>query len=124
MLGLLVACIGVLIYFFALVYFDYIRAIEKNKYLDFDVATITAGDYTVEFDMPKASYEYFKKVYYNKKCPMSEIAQFRQYIQMELEDRMSKMPDLGYDEDADAPAEPNVSLNQSAATKMSKFLLK
>lgn len=96
--GLAVACIGVLVYFFTIVYFDYIRAIEKNKYLDFDVATITAGDYTVEFDMPHESYEYFKKVYYDETCPMNEINQFKQYVQEELEDRFTDMPDLGFDE--------------------------
>ena len=63
--GLLIACLGVLIYCFTIVYFDYIRAIEKNLYLDFDVQTITAGDYTIEFDLKRTAYDYFKKVYYN-----------------------------------------------------------
>jgi len=117
LMGLLISCLGVLIYCFALTYFDYIRSIEKNKYLDFDVMTITAGDYTIEFDMPHHSFDYFKKVYLNDKSPMSEIAQFRLYVQEELEQRISSLPDLGFDD------EPQVN-EQSMATKMNKFLMR
>ena len=49
--GLIVACITVLVYFFSVVYFDYIETVEETNYVDFDVKTITAGDYTVEFDL-------------------------------------------------------------------------
>ena len=41
--------IGVFIYLFVLIYIDYIKAVENNRFLDFDVQTITAADYTVEF---------------------------------------------------------------------------
>lgn len=75
--GLFLACVGVIIYSYSILYFDYIRAIEKNKFIEFDVNTITAGDYTIEFDMNRDAYKYFKKVYFNEACPMSEIAQFR-----------------------------------------------
>lgn len=113
-----------LIYCFTIVYFDYIRAIEKNKYLDFDVQTITAGDYTIEFDIKGSSYEHFKTVYLNKDSPMSELAQFRLYIQNELEDRISEFPDLGFDEQAFA--DPDATVNQSVLEnkKMSKHQLK
>jgi hypothetical protein len=39
----------VFIYLFVLIYIDYIKAVENNRFLDFDVQTITAADYTVEF---------------------------------------------------------------------------
>jgi len=49
--GLIVGCIAVLIYLFTVVYFDYINSVQKTKYVDWDVKTITAGDYTIEFDL-------------------------------------------------------------------------
>ena len=87
-----------LVYCFSIVYFDYIRAIEKNKFVDFDVQTVTAGDYTIEFDLDLKCYEYFKEVYYDKDSSMSELAQFRFYIRTELEERISEFPDMGFDE--------------------------
>lgn len=49
--GLTTACTAVFIYLFTIVYFDYVKTLQKTKYVDFDVKTITAGDYTVEFDI-------------------------------------------------------------------------
>ena len=73
-----------MVYLFSIIYFDYIRVVEQNMQLDFDVQTITAGDYTIEFDLPESSYQYFKDVYYNKDSPMSECAQFKLLVQKEL----------------------------------------
>lgn len=70
--------------------------------------------------MPASSYDNFKKIYHNPKNPMSECAQFKLYIQKELEDRLSKMPDMGFDDEA-----PTQDANKSTAeSKMSKFLMK
>lgn len=49
--GLFIACQSVFVYLFIIIYFDYIATVEKNAYIDFDVRTITAGDYSVEFDL-------------------------------------------------------------------------
>lgn len=117
--GLIISCLGVFIYCFTIVYFDYIRAIEKNKYVDFDVQTITASDYTIEFDLKESSYQTFKSVYYDKSNPMSEIAQFRFYIQKELEDRISEFPDMGFDEQAFIDPDATV-VNQSTLNKSKK----
>jgi hypothetical protein len=76
--------------------------------VDYDVRTITANDYTVEFDLEVKTYESFFKGdedlniigYYDKTNPMSEIAQFKLYIQHEFERRINLMPDLGF-RDAD-----------------------
>jgi len=61
MFGLILGSVTAFIYMFIVVYFDYIKAIESNLYIDFDINTITAGDYTIEFDMPPSSFEYFLK---------------------------------------------------------------
>lgn len=71
---MLAGAIAAFVYMFTIVYFDYIKAIETNMFVDFDVNTITAGDYTIEFDMPAESHEYFMKQYYDPSSPMSEIA--------------------------------------------------
>ncbi len=45
-----------------------------NKFVDFDVKTITAGDYSIEFDIDSDQYEHFKKHYYKEDNPISEMA--------------------------------------------------
>ena len=52
-----------------------------NKYVEWDVKTITAGDYTVEFDISKQVYYQWLEKYHDKTNPISEIAQFRLYVQ-------------------------------------------
>lgn len=50
---------------------------------------------------------------------MSELAQFRLYIQKELEDRITEFPDLGFDEQAFI--DPDQTLNKTALSqKLSK----
>jgi hypothetical protein len=51
--GLIAASIGVFIYLFTVVYFDYFKSVQMNKFVDFDVKTITAGDYSIEFDIDR-----------------------------------------------------------------------
>jgi hypothetical protein len=74
MCGLVVGCIGVFIYLFVLVYIDYIKSIQSTKYVDWDVKTITAGDYTVEFDISKNLYKRFLEQFHDPSNPITEIA--------------------------------------------------
>ena len=57
--GLVTGCLAVFVYLYSLVYFDYIKCVESNKYVDWDVKTITAGDYTIEFDLDPETYEHW-----------------------------------------------------------------
>ena len=66
-------------------------------YIDYDIATITAGDYTVEFQLSPTQYQYFLDHYHQPNNPMSEISQFKLYIKEEMEKRINAFPDLGYD---------------------------
>lgn len=50
-LALFIGCFGCFIYFFVQVYAHYIEQVEDNRFIEWDVATITAADYTVEFDI-------------------------------------------------------------------------
>lgn len=72
--GLIAGSIIVFIYLFTIVYFDYIKSVQKTKFVDFDVKTITASDYTVEFDISDELFDNFCQNYYDKTNPMSEIA--------------------------------------------------
>jgi hypothetical protein len=47
---------------------------QKTKFVDFDVKTITAGDYSIEFDISDAHFDKFSLNYYDKTNPMPEIA--------------------------------------------------
>lgn len=47
---------------------------EMNEYVEFDVDTITAGDYTVTFDLEEATYKRFQDFYLDKTNSMCENA--------------------------------------------------
>ena len=73
MLGLAIGCSGVFIYLFVQVYAEYIKSIEVNNYVEWDVATITAADYTVEFEIEPEMFSAFKNKFYDQTNPLSEI---------------------------------------------------
>lgn len=62
------------IFFFSLLYVDYIENIQALEFIDWDVKSITAGDYSIEFDFTEEQYEKWVKEYYDPKNPMSENA--------------------------------------------------
>jgi hypothetical protein len=72
--GLVAGCLSVFVYLFTLVYFDYIKCVESNKYVDWDVKTITAGDYTIEFDLDPETYDHWKEHYFDETSLLSESA--------------------------------------------------
>lgn len=95
--GLMTTSIAVFVYLFVVIYIDYIKQVQKNEFVDFDVKTITAGDYSIEFDIDHEIYDKWKAHYLKGDNPMSEMAQFKLYIQTKLEERISVMDDLGYE---------------------------
>lgn len=50
---------GVFIALFNVIFIDYLRNVFKNQFVEWDVKTITAGDYSVELDLPKDMYDNF-----------------------------------------------------------------
>ena len=50
-MGLIVAAIGVFMYFFIGMAIEYETSKQKLKYIEWDLVNITAADYTVEFDL-------------------------------------------------------------------------
>jgi len=61
-------------FFFSVLYIDYIDNCQKLSFIDWDVETITAGDYTIEFDLDNATYDEWNLKYYDATNPMSENA--------------------------------------------------
>jgi hypothetical protein len=53
---------------------DYIDNCQTLSFIDWDVKTITAGDYTIEFDLYNSTYEEWQNKYYDSANPMSENA--------------------------------------------------
>ena len=49
--GLFCSCTGVFIYLFTVVFFDWLRCSQKSIFVDYDIKTITAADYSIEFNL-------------------------------------------------------------------------
>ena len=96
-IGLMIACLGVFIYLFAFLYIEYMRQVQENKFIDWDVSTITAADYTVEFEISHEMFSTFKNKFYDITNPISEIEQFKLFIKDEMEERLTEFPGLGFD---------------------------
>lgn len=71
--------------------------VEANNYIEWDVQTITAADYTVEFELNPEMFSAFKNKYYDQTNPLSEISQFRLFLKDEMEYRLTQFPGLGYE---------------------------
>ena len=93
----MIGCIFVFVFFFVMTYLDYMKGVQKTKYVDWDVKTITAGDYTIEFDINEEFYKAFLDKYHEKSISIPEIMQLRLYIKDELEKRLDAMPGTGVD---------------------------
>jgi len=102
----------VFISLFMIVYVDYIRSVQSNNFVEWDVKTITAGDYSIEFDISASFYQKFLDGKGNVNNPKidnevefewdenkTHAENFRIWIQNQIELRMSKLPDLGYEEE-------------------------
>lgn len=60
--ALVLGSVGAFIALFAINYIDFVKKKEENAFVAFDVKTITAGDYTIEFDLDETFYaDYLKK---------------------------------------------------------------
>jgi len=57
--GLFIGCTAVFIALFVINYIDYIKKVQENDYVEWDVKTITAGDYAIEFDVESTFFRDF-----------------------------------------------------------------
>ena len=58
--GLVLGCAAVFIALFVVNYLDYIKKTQENNYVEWDVKTITSGDFTIEFDINAAFFHDWK----------------------------------------------------------------
>lgn len=61
-------------YFYSYLAVEYEQARQALKFVEWDVKTITAGDYTFEFELSPLMYDNFLKDYYDPSNPLSELA--------------------------------------------------
>ena len=97
--GLFIGCMGVFMALFFVVFIDYLRSIFKNQYVEWDVKTITAGDYSVELDISQKMWDNFLKDLYKPELATTKLVQFRKYLEHTLENNLSALPDLGYEDE-------------------------
>ena len=104
--SLLLGCIAVFVALFVINYLDYMKKMAENDYVEWDIKTITASDYTIEFDITSDFFNDFvvkestswissqqdRGVHYT-----SRVEAFRDWIQHEMEQRLDKMPEMGYE---------------------------
>ena len=96
-MGLGIACLGVFLYLYIFLSVEYIKSYQDNMFIDWDVNTISAADYTCEFGITEEMYENFVNKYLDDTNPISEIGQFRSYVKDEMENRLTEFPGLGID---------------------------
>lgn len=100
--GLAIGCVGVFIALFFVLYVDYMRNIAKNNFVEWDVKTITAGDYSVELDISQEMFNNFCDQHYNSTTSKkTKVEAFRDHLTAELQRRLSEFPSLGYEETND-----------------------
>lgn len=64
--GLVLGCAAVFIALFVVNYLDYIKKVQQNNYIEWDLKTITSGDFAIEFDLdPTFFSDYLEKEHDN-----------------------------------------------------------
>ena len=106
--GLVLACCAVFVSLFIINFLDYVKKIQENNYIEWDIKTVTAGDYTIEFDItPKFFQTFLDKEYedFNSKAMDDGIdyvtpqEAFKDWITKEMQSRLDRMPDLGLEDE-------------------------
>lgn len=111
--GLLIASITIAIALYVSVFTDYVRQVAKNNFVEWDVRTVTAADFSIEFDLtdtqtkearaqggePTHFYGRFIALHgHGKPANVPMAAHFRDWLQTEMEKKLSAMPDLGFED--------------------------
>lgn len=98
--GLVIGCIFVAVALFVMIYTEFMMRVSANKFVEWDVKTVTAGDYTIEFDIVEEMWEKFVRTQAAlKPVGMPMIVHFRNWITKQFETRLSACPDLGFEDE-------------------------
>ena len=65
-------------------YIDFMRSVFKSTAVEWDVKTITAGDYSVEFKITRQMWANFLNTFYNPTDLKPKLEQFRIYFEREI----------------------------------------
>lgn len=97
--GLFIGCMGVFIALFFVSYIDYLKSVFKSTAVEWDVKTITAGDYSVEIQITKDMWQTFLSTIYDPNVLKPKLQQFREYFDREMSTRLTNLPDLGFEDE-------------------------
>ena len=86
--GLLISCFNCLIGLVFLLMIFYLTRMSKIKLLEYDVSTVTAADYTVEYNVPPEVFHDFVSQHYNPEDG-TKADGFKKFIKEEFENRVS-----------------------------------
>ena len=91
-------------------YLDYLNKIQENNYIEWDLKTLTSGDYTVSVAIDEDFYaKYLKDVEreWLVKCSkegtrfLSGVQGFQEWFRNEIETRLKRLLNLGFEEESD-----------------------
>ena len=92
-----------LIVFSAMIYMlmiDYLRRVAKLDFVEWDIKTLSAGDYTAEYEISQPAWDYFNAEVYEKLpgCKRSKARELRKYMKDEFEQKLTDdCVEIGYD---------------------------
>lgn len=116
-----------LIVFGALIYMliiDYVRRIAKLDFVTWDVKTVSAGDYTVEYEISQEAWDHFLATEYAniEGCKRSKARELRKYMKKELERYLTEeVPSQDFEEiDRVRIAQITFAFNNAHIVKMLK----
>ena len=78
--GLFVGCLAVFVALGMSNYIDYIKRTQENSYVEWDVKTITAGDYAIEFAIDENFFKDYLATEHMKWCEKSRIVNNRIFL--------------------------------------------
>lgn len=116
--ALIVSCIGILISLLYITCLYYLAEIAKIEFKEWDVNTVTASDFTVEWQIPKSVWQKFEDGHADKK-DSPEGSDFEAYLKKSFEELVSAKPSVLR---PDEPPSPVTIANITFAFNNAKLL--
>ena len=91
-------------------FLDYLNKVQENNYIEWDLKTLTSSDYTVSVEIDADFYAQYEKVAEEEwlhKCDLqgtrflSGVQGFQEWFRNEIETRLKRLLNLGYEEESD-----------------------
>jgi hypothetical protein len=88
------SCLVVFIYGFVISYTYYLKSAQNVEYIDFDIKVISAGDYSVVFDISYPQITEFTTTFYNRQSPIPFLLQFKIFIKTVITNKLKRVRQL------------------------------